>query len=652
MDLMRWQRLALNDMAISMKTSRAWLQKYFTEDLPSVDALADALTFHVAEIEEVVGEMLDVNILPDRAAYMLCHRGIAKEISAICELPLKNDPLRTEVVSFPTTSSLTVSIEDETQCLRYMGGVVRGVKVGASPAWLKEALESVGQRSINNVVDATNYVMLDIGQPLHAFDAAKLTEKEGTYSIRVRGAYEESITTLTGETYTLPEGTLLITDAHANAPIGIAGIKGGMPAAITHETKDIIVESANFEGTLVRKASQRLKLWTDASQRFQNRPSPELAAYAMREVLELITRIAGGEVEGVVDVYPAALAGASAEHVSVSLSKINSVLGTALTLEDVEKVFDRLGFTYSVLSDVLTVTPPFERRDLKIEEDLLEEVVRIIGFDQVESAELPPYPHVVDQDQFRGLERIKDMLASYGFVEISSPSFAAEGEVILMNPIDTTRPALRPTLKVNLRDALTRAKSVGPRVFGVAKEVKLFEIGTVFTNGSEHFALALGIEALEGKVTSAVIDEVLTHLTQWGAIASAPALAPGELIIEVSLQNLVTIGEGYAPQKISLSMYKPFSIYPSAIRDIAVWTPERTERDEVANIIIAEAGELLARIDLFDRFTKTVDEVEKISYAFRLVFESFEKTLSDEDLNPIMEKITMSLNAREGWNVR
>ena len=149
-------------MAISMKTSRTWLQKYFEAPLPSAEEISDALTFHAFEIEEVVGDMIDVNILPDRAADCLCHRGIAREIGAVLNVSVVGDALRESPPVFPSTEKLSVSIEDETKCLRYVGALVKGVKVGPSPEWLKEALESVGQRSINNVVDATNYVMLDI----------------------------------------------------------------------------------------------------------------------------------------------------------------------------------------------------------------------------------------------------------------------------------------------------------------------------------------------------------------------------------------------------------------------------------------------------------------------------------------------------------
>ena len=640
-----------------MKVSRKWLQGYFNEELPRAEEISDALTFHVAEVEEETAQFIDVKILPDRAAYMLCHRGVAYELSAILGMPMKSDSLRESLTEFPTAASLTVSVENDSKCLRYMGGVVRGVKVGPSPDWLREALESVGQRSINNVVDATNYVMLNIGQPLHAFDAAKLTQKDSAYSIRVRNAQAgEKITTLTGEEYAPSSNVLLIVDANADAPIGIAGVKGGKAAEITTDTTDIVIESANFDGTLVRKASQELKLWTDASLRFQNRPSPELAAYGMSDVLKLITDFAGGEVEGVVDVYADA-AQALPAPVQVTLSHINAVLGTDHTLAHVGNVFQSLGFAYLNEDETFTVTPPFERRDLVIAEDLIEEVGRIIGYDTIPGILLPQIASP-DQSRFHGIERIKDSLAERGFTEISTQTFAIKGNVELANPLDQTRPALRVSLEDNMRDALVRAAYVAPRVLGPVHEIKLFEIGTVYEKDSEHLSLCLGYKQLEGKHSDTVLGEATEALSEQLGISMIPVT--GLDIVETSLADVdleklgQEDGKAYELKEIQLGPYHAYSIYPFALRDVAVWTPAGTEEDEVENVILKEAGELLARIDLFDRFEKkdASDEAARISYAFRLVFESSERTLSDEDLNPIIENITNTLNAKEGWEVR
>jgi hypothetical protein len=188
--------------------------------------------------------------------------------------------------------------------------------------------------------------------------------------------------------------------------------------------------------------------------------------------------------------------------------------------------------------------------------------------------------------------------------------------------------------------------NVAPRVLGPTEALKLFEMGTIFTDEGESLALVFGYPRAKGQ-----LEQIAEDLKEQFSIETTQA-TPDIYEAVLGELGLVSYGEGYEPRKISLGSYTPFSIYPAALRDIAVWTPEKTEEDEVANIILKEAGELLARIDLFDRFSKPVGRVERISYAFRLVFESFERTLSDEDLNPLMQKITDALNAKEEWEVR
>jgi phenylalanyl-tRNA synthetase beta chain len=526
-----------------------------------------------------------------------------------------------------------------------MGALVKGVKVGPSPAWLKEALEAVGQRSINNVVDATNFVMLNIGQPLHAFDTAKLGNMEGRFEIAVRDSRAgEKIITLTGEEYALPEGTLLITDATNDSPIGIAGIKGGKAAGVDTSTTDIIIESANFDGTSVRRAAGALKLYTDASQRFQNKISPQLAAYGMRDVLALIQQVAGGELQGVIDIQPNTIP--APEPVSVTLQKINGLLGASFTVQDVAGAFDRLSFSYTQEGDTFTVTPPFERRDITLPENLVEEAGRIFGYDRIQPQSLPEEPVEADQYRYRGIERIKDFMAERGFTEISTQTFSVEGDITLANPLDKTKPALRTTLSENMKDALARAVAVAPRVLGPDSFVKLFEIGTVFTSSGESLSLCFGFHQFTGKKLPLLADIASALADEFGMHTSILT----ENIAEIDLNTISfsPLGRGYAPKKIALGTYRTYSIYPFALRDIAVWTPAGTEETEVSLLIEKEAGELLARVDRFDRFEKD----GRTSYAFRLVFQSNERTLADTDLDPIMEKITTTLNAKDGWEVR
>ncbi|MFA6278831.1 MAG: phenylalanine--tRNA ligase subunit beta [Candidatus Paceibacterota bacterium] len=598
-----------------MKVSLKWLQTYFDQPLPPAEQTDDAFTFHAFEIEERKGDLLDLNVLPNRAADCLCHRGIAKELSAILNIPMKSDPLRTPVENKGLVNPyLKVEIEDEKKCLRYMGALMKDVKVGPSPDWLREALEAVGQRSINNVVDATNYVMLNIGQPLHAFDAAKLKKENDAYAIKVRDARDgETMTILSGEEYVLPKNVLLITDANADSAIGIAGVKGGKAAEINETTTDIIIESANFDGTTIRRAAQSLKLVTDASLRFQNRPSPELAAYGMRDVLALISEIAGGEVIGIVDEYPAR--SVQEQKVSVSLKKINNILGSDFTKAEMEGVFSRLGLPYSEKNETFEITPPFERTDLTIPEDIVEEVGRILGYDRLPAAELPisnvgrTTSYMPDQARYKGIEKVKDFLIDRGFTEISTQSFAAKGDIILANPLDKAKPALRTSLDENMKEAMERAKYVAPLVLAPGEKPKLFEIGTVFTKDEEK---------LEIKTSEPVSD--------------LPAIQDDA---------------NYEPQKYQLGMYQPFSIYPFITRDIAFWSSVGTDDGFTKFIIQDNAGAILVRLDQFDRFEKE----GKLSLAFRLVFQSFDRTLTDEEVNEIMQKVTAAL-AEKGYEVR
>ncbi|MEA2701892.1 MAG: phenylalanyl-tRNA synthetase beta chain [Candidatus Parcubacteria bacterium] len=631
-----------------MKVSRNWLQKFFEAPLPEAEALAGALTFHSSEVEEIQGDVLDVKVLPDRACYMLSHRGVASEVAAALDIPMKDDPLAAPLPAWPTTEQLELTIRID-GCLRHLGALVRGVRVGPSPDWLRKALESVGQRSVNNIVDATNYVTLNMGQPLHAFDASKIGSDRGILRVGVRDTLEgESIQVLSGETYVLPEGTLVICEGVDGKLLDIAGIKGGMASAITEQTTDLFISVANFDGTSIRRAAQALKLFTDASARFQNRPSSELVAYGMRDVLSLIREVAGGEVVGVTDQYPAP---ESMPRLSVSLERINKVLGTAYAASDVTGALDRLGIPHTLEGETFHVTPPFVRCDLRIPEDIAEEAGRVLGYEHVPPTLLPASDGAPDQLRQRGIERIKDLLLERGYVEILTPSFAKAGEIELANPLQMDRPYLRPDLAGNMRDALRRARYEAPRTLGPEPSLKLFEIGTVFASAGESLSLALGYESLTGKTSKLILDDDIDALMETMPDAGfAKSVLHDGTVAELSLAdvNLGSLGEGYEPKRLILGPYRPYSIYPFALRDIAVWTTEVTEESEVALLIQKEAGELLLRMDLFDRF----DKDGRTSYAFRLVFEAPDRTLSDADLDPVMERITAALNSRDGWEVR
>ncbi|MEK7505723.1 MAG: phenylalanine--tRNA ligase subunit beta [Patescibacteria group bacterium] len=617
-----------------MKVSKKWLSNFFDAKLPNAEALAEALTFHAFEIDgvekigsprrdagaaddEASDDVLDVKVTPNRGHDCLSHRGIAKELSAILDIPLAQDPFELDFDLSKKTDEVTVSIEDSKLCPRYIARYIKGVKVGPAPEWLKTSLESIGQRSINNVVDATNLVMFNIGQPLHAFDADRL----GSLDIGVRLAREgEELETLDEKKYPLKSSMLLITAG--DRAVGIAGIKGGMADKIDENTKNIILESANFDGVSIRKSSQVLKLRTDASARFEQVLSPELCAYGMRQAVKLILDIAGGECAGFVDVYPEPQKQVS---VKVSLDEVNKILGTTLKKEEVARVFTRLGFTYQEKNGVFEVTPPLERLDINIKEDLVEEVGRIVGYEKIPAVELPDLsikPEI--SKNFYRSEMVRQFLTKNGFSEVFTSAFSDRGERVVANKVDGVRPYLRDNLLPGLTEALER--NVRNKELLGLKQVRIFEIGTIWKDGKEEVSIELAAEKMKTEKTK----------EEWEQ----------ELNSEISKSEK----EPEAYQTLSLSgvtRYKSFSKFPYVVRDIAFFVPRGTSPDEVLKIIYEKAGELCVRAELFDTF----DKGEKTSLAFRLVFQSFERTLKDPEVNEIMEKVSSTLSAL-GFEVR
>ncbi|MBX9765116.1 hypothetical protein K2X83_00560, partial [Patescibacteria group bacterium] len=395
--------------------------------------------------------------------------------------------------------------------------------------------------------------------------------------------------------------------------------------------------------SLLRRASQGLRLVTDASQRFQNAPSPELTAYGMRDILALITEIAGGTVVGVLDIYPHPQK--ERAPVLVTLGEVQDILGPDFTDTEILNAFKRLGFDYTRVLDTFTVTPPFERSDIRIPEDLAEEVGRIIGYEKIQPRALPKTSGKPAVDaQFYYAEKVRTYLTNLGFSEIYTSVFTNEkGDRQVSNKVDSDKPFLRNSLTPGV-SASVKANTLNRPLLGLS-EVKIFEIGKVFPKKGETWHMALGVSPSK-KETKAVFD---TMCSDFGAKATAKEV---DGILEFGFTAWVEklpVPTAYEPLPVvSHVRYAPFSRYPFVARDIAVWTPEGTVSEEVENRIREKAGDLLKRIDQFDTFTKD----GRTSYAFRLVFLSDERTLTDEEVNGYMEKVTNTLNAEAGWEVR
>ncbi|MCR4311258.1 MAG: phenylalanine--tRNA ligase subunit beta, partial [Candidatus Taylorbacteria bacterium] len=475
-----------------MKISYNWLQSYFEEKLPEPEKLAERITFSFAEIEGVEkhGEdtILDIKILPDRACYTLSHRGVAREVSAILGIKMKE--MNWPQPSVVPVRALTVSVEEPTVVPRYTARVIEGINPKASP-WTKEHLEAIGQRSIGTVVDGANIVMFDMGQPLHAFDADKI---EG--GIVVRFARQgEKITTLDNKEVTLDESVLIIADE--KDPLAIAGIKGGKKAEVTGATQNLILESAIFDASLVRKTSERLGIRTDASKRFENKLAVESALLGMKDftayLFETDKAIKVGEIVDVLN------AEEKSTVIEITAEFICQRLGVEISKEAIKDILLKLSIVVDDSGDVWKLTPPARRLDLVIPEDMVEEVGRILGYDAI-PATLPPTtkgsPEIPKSFYYEGV--IRAFLVSKGFSEVMTSSFFEQGSVAIEKPLAEDKKYARENLRGSFEKALIMNARNAP-LFG-KEETLIFEIGTIFTKGGEKTALAIGVAGPKKKI--------------------------------------------------------------------------------------------------------------------------------------------------------
>lgn len=634
-----------------MKVSRAWLQMYFDKEIPSMEKLDELFSAHTFEVEDIekVGDddVFDAKILPDRAHYMLSHRGVAEDLSVLTGFELSSKTIP-EVTPQPL-ADLNIKIETEL-CNRYVGRRIDNVIVGDSPDWLKTLLGAVGQKSINSFVDAGNFVMLDCGQPLHIFDADKV---EGDIVVRMAKP-EEKIVLLTGETVVLTPDDMVIADD--KGPLAIAGVKGGKRAEVTKDTKNIIIEAAHFNPTTVRRTSTKYDLRNDSSKRFENEITPELAGEAMERISSLLLELSPDAKPGeVVDVYPNPV---TKWTVQINVSDIAKGLGVNVEKDFVVDVLQKMKCEVEVSGDSLAIIPPFERLDMMIPADIVDEIGRIIGYDGMESVQTPEISDPVQPDKtFFCAEKAKNILIERGYSETILYSLVNKGDFEIVKPLARDKKALRKNLSVKMEEALImngRNKDLL-----ALDTIKLCEIGKIFTNEGEKTQLAIGV--LLGKkkkgVTSESIlrEDVETFLTEMSVKADvnittgeygAIALIDFDSLIldlpqptEIASLNFAELPED--------TKYEPFSPYPFMSRDIAVFVDEAVSANDVLDTIVSKAGDLCIKQYLFDEYHKD----EKVSYAYRLIFQSFEKTLTDEEVNVIMDEVNKGVE-NKGWEVR
>ncbi|MBP6854790.1 MAG: phenylalanine--tRNA ligase subunit beta [Candidatus Pacebacteria bacterium] len=602
-----------------MKISYNWLKSYIP-DICEPDKLWDVFTFHLCEVESMDkmsdgDTIFDINILPNRAHDLLNHQGVAQELSALLDIEYKSP---VDMYKIPTSkpTSLEVKIEND-KCRRYMGRIVRNVKVGPSPEWVVKHLESVGQKSINNVVDATNIVMFDCGNPTHVFDAKKVGS---TIRIKETGS-QKKVSLLGGEEKDLKETDLVITDGEDNV-LAIAGVKGGTRAEVDENTADIILEVANFDPVTVRKTGRGMGLFTDAIKRFENDLSPVRAEYAMRELSALIFEMCpDAEFEDIVDVFPDKQKWETRQDIEITTDYINKKLGSNFKEEEIENVLMRLRISFRREGEAFVVSPSVLRLDLIGPHDLVEEIGRVLGYDRV----LPELP-IIDfkpktNEIFYRILSAKKKLTEDRFREVYTYAFTKKGEVYVAYGAKG-KEALRTNLSDGLKQAYELNRLNAP-LLGES-EIKIFEVGNVFP--------AAGVEE--------------TH------VAWMDKKGVQEMTLEEYTKD-IEIGSSYdtvLPNSLELKSenFSPWSQYPFIVRDISMWVPSSTTESEVSEIIKENMGNLVVvGPSLVDSFEKE----GKKSLAFRLVFQSFDRTLTDVEVAESMNSITKSLQDK-GFEIR
>jgi phenylalanyl-tRNA synthetase beta chain len=623
--------------------------------------------------------VLVVDVTPNRGE-LLSHLGVARELAPAGEDGVELPPFpgdrghRVPVVPGrreAETAAMQVEIADEEGCPRYMGAVVRGVRVGPSPEWLAARLRTIGARPINNVVDATNYVLHELGQPVHAFDLALLRGGR----VVVRGAEAgETLTTLDGEARALEPGDLVIADGER--PVALAGVMGGANSEVGEGTTDLFVEVALFDPKRVRRTARRLGLSTDASHRFERGVDPEGQPAALGRVVELILAVAGGEAEGAVDLVPHPF---ERRAVGLREERLERLLGVRLSPQEIRDLLEPIGFEVDVRPTPMRVLVPGFRPDVTSEIDLVEEVARRRGYGSFAEVILPFRPTAVPEDPSVAVERrMRALFVRWGALESRAGAFGVEtpGAVPLLNPLSAEEAFLRTSIADGLLRRVERNLAHGVR------DVRLFEVGSVFFSAGERAvreerrvgAVLTGasrpphwsgpvpdwavwdlrglLEELAGEFPEARVagrEGRLVLLSGeaevgWGRVAEegevdAPAWAAPVMVLEAVLPAA-------APARAA--RYRPLPTHPGSERDLALLLPAAVEAGAVEAAVRDSAGELLEEVFPFDLYAgKGIPEGTR-SVAFRLRFRAPERTLTDAEVDGAVARVLAALEERHG----
>ena len=630
------------------------------------NALIETLNEHAFEAVDVGGDVIEISVPPNRFSDAASHRGIALEAAALLQVPFR-DPLKSKMSYGAKGQGIfRVNIKEKKLCNRYLAAYVTNVKVGASPEWIKEIIESAGIRSINAVVDIMNYVMLEIGQPLHAFDAEKVS---GGIVVR-RAMARESIETLDNQKISLDTSMLVISDT--KRALAIAGVKGGKFSEVTPATKSLLIEAANFDGAAIYAAARALNLHTDASARFSHQLSPELAWQGMQRALDLLREVLGAKIYQPIDLYGKKQ---PRKIIPLRLEKLNAIIGVPIKEPEVIKLLAPLGF--SKRGKFLEV--PALRLDVADIEDIAEEVIRLRGYGalpaQAPAVALNP---AFEAETVLLKDRVRNYLAGIGCTEVYNYSLVSRDAVglappvmfggnggapaELANPMSKQYAALRDSLASGL---VANLKS-NSRFFD---EVRIFEIGSVFRNGKntvdEQIALGIAVAAknavLELKGVAEVLFEKLGVTDYFFPDLNYPnSLLKSQEALRIETSDHQVVGylgsvSGVKGAVLELNLgklltivdeereFEPLSKFPAIVRDLSILVSDSVRVGEILSLIQRVSSKLVEDVDLLDWYQDEKLGDNKKSLTFRVVFRAADRTLTDADADKEMAIINQIL---------
>ncbi len=651
-------------------------------------------------LADYLGDTLfDLDITPNRPD-LLSVIGVAREVAALTGQGLSLPELSYEAKGTPIEEQVSVEIAAPELCSRYSASLIYGIKIAESPRWLKSRLLACGMRPINNIVDVTNHVMLEYGQPLHAFDFEKLW---GNKKIIVRRAGDgEVMVSLDGVERTLKRDMLVIADEEQ--AVAIAGVMGGASSEVSEETTSILLESANFAPASIHHTSSSLRLISESSMRFERGIRSELTLLALKRATQLILLLAGGEAaKGLIDVYPGRK---EPKPILLSTERVKRLLGVEFSPQQILATLTSLGFNYQPTSSAseFRVTAPYWRSDIHLEADLIEEVARIVGYDKIPMTMLSrPLPRQDPEPSLGLKKKVGQSLVGYGFQEVITYSLTSRemlAKVLpgscslkalplrVANPMTADQEYLRTSLRPNLLTALVANRRHEDGA------IRLFELGRVYL--ARHNDLPGEPEVLGGLLSSTGLgkswpggDEHFSFFDAKGVVESllarlgTPAsfeessddgLRPGaQAAIVVAGDKLGVVGElhpkvaeafeisgavylfeinltALLPHTIGHKMFQPILRFPAVVRDIALVVDVKVTHQQVVDII--KSFPLVEKVALFDVYTGKQVPAGKKSLAYRLTFQSLTHTLTDKEANQVQQQILAKLSSELGASLR